>query len=397
MKKPFLISLMLIVLVILLSTKLPANNNSINWQCNSTTGLSSPAPVCSKEQPCKNLLPTYKYLNPPVYEITSPSQGKPYCGTGQRGKKVGRPIYNDGTSKTVKTKIDNITRYYCEFISQSQDKKIKRPLVIFVHGSGGYGGSMYDSTSLRTKAPSFNLTDDPDKQGFNLIALQSRNLHWPTKDPQDGAKFDSYHRNFATNPDVEYLDKVIDKAVASGSVDPARIYLMGWSNGARFTAFYGLTRHQKPTSAGNRIAAVANFSGGDPYKNIQQNYIPSCEIKKYPVSKLPLYMISRTCDGVACNEKQAAKFKKENKNITPGNVAETWVNTLKNKIKDPNVLWQKINYYSKPAKNCTPAFLCSSLIALRNHFFWPDGYEDKTGIDWEPEMLKFLKKHPLQN
>lgn len=386
-----LFSLISTIVIVILAFNSVILADSIAWQCNSKVGLVSPAPVCSKEDPCKNLLPTYLFLKPPVSVIDSASQGKPLCGTSPRGKRVGRPIYNDGEPKAVVTGIDNMTRYYCEYDPPIASKKAATPLVIFVHGSGGYGGSLYDTVSLRNKAIDYNLANDPQKNGFVLISLQSRNLHWPTKDPQDGAKFDSYHRDFKTNPDVEYLDKVIDKTVTSGLVDPKRIYLMGWSNGARFTAFYGITRHHKPTPDGNRVAAIANFSGGDPYQNLQKGFSPSCQMETYPTSTVPFYMISRNCDGVACDEDQAKSIKK----LTPGNVAATWIKTLRTRVKDPNVKWQIINYYAKPVNKCALPILCNPFILLRNHVFWPDGVEDKTGIDWEYKMLDFLKMHPL--
>lgn len=391
MKQLQLIAVISAVFIVLLFNNSIIPADTINWQCDSSIGLVEPAPVCSNKRPCTDILFTYKFLKQPVFSINKASQGTPHCGTGPRGKRIGRPVYNDGDPKTVVTKNDNITRYYCEYdpLTASVEKPV--PLVIFVHGSGGYGGSMYDALSLRNKAPYYNLTDDPDRPGFVLIALQSRNLHWPTKNPQSGAKFDSYHRDFNTNPDVEYLDKVIDQTVASGLVDPERIYLMGWSNGARFTAFYGLTRHHESTPKGNKIAAIANFSGGDPYQNIKDGFTPSCQMARYPTSSVPFYMISRSCDGVACNQQQSKNFK----HVTPGNVASTWIETLKTKINNPNVSWQRINYYANPVNQCTPAFLCSSIFATRNHIFWPDGVEDKTGIDWEPKMLDFLKNNPL--
>lgn len=391
MKKRCLIFFLILLSFLVYKSALQAQIKDIQWKCNQFIGLVEPVPVCSELKPCKNLLGTYKFLKLPVYEITEASQGPPYCGTGSRGKRVRRNIYYDGAPFTVKTTLDNMTRYYCQYKPSLASNNNKLPLVIFVHGSGGYGGSVYDTTSLRKKAPDYQLTDDSLIKGFILIAVQSRNLHWPTKNPESGAKFDSYHRNYNTNPDVEYMDKVIDKVVAQGLVDTKRIYMMGWSNGARFTAFYGLIRHHKPTPEGNRIAAVANFSGGDPFENIQEGFAPSCKLKDYPKSKLPLYMISRTCDGVACNESQAKVFKY----LAPGNVAQTWIETLKNRINNPNVVWQRINYYSQAANYCTLGLLCNPLVAFRNHFFWPDGHEDKSGIDWEPEMLDFLQKHSL--
>jgi hypothetical protein len=38
---------------------------------------------------------------------------------------------------------------------------------------------------------------------------------------------------------------------------------------------------------------------------------------------------------------------------------------------------------------------CSMMTAFLQHIFWPDGIADRSGIDHEPEMLAFLRDHPL--
>ncbi len=372
------------------------NAKAVEWACDGKTGLTRPVPVCSKKDPCVNILGTYKYLPTPINVIDTPNQSPPECTITERGVRVGRQVFQDGPPHEIKTSLDGATRHYCAYFPTVANPETKLPVVIFVHGSGGYGDSMYDTTSLRIKAPEFDLTGDPSRKGFILVSLQSRLLHWPTAGPQEGAKFDSYFRDYDANPDVEYLDKVIDELVSKKNADSKRIYLMGWSNGARFTSFYGLYRHHNPTQGGNYVAAISNYSGGDPFENIRDGFSPSCKIASYPESKIPFYMISRNCDGIACNTSQEERIKKDSKDpVTPGNNAQTWMHTLQEKIKNPNAQWQLINIKGKGVNRCTPTFLCSVKFSFFAHLFWPDGHEDKSGRDWEPEMLNFLRDHPL--
>jgi dienelactone hydrolase len=366
--------------------------------CDPSIGTVIPAQVCSASQPCVDLLATYASLDPPVHEITTASD-KPVCATSRRGLDRGRPAFDDGEPVSW---IDGqgVTRYRCQLLPSEVIPAAGWPLVIWIPGSGGHAGSVYDTTSLRGKAVSFDLSGDPDRIGFLLVSIQPRNLHWPTASPQDGTKHDSYYRDLtspSTNPDIAHIDAVIDDLAGQGIADPSQIYLMGWSNGGRFAALYGIARHRTPTPGGHRVAAVALYSSGDPFENIAYGFFPSCVQDPYPVSEVPIYLISRTCDAVACNEAQDERFRRDGFRTTPGNVAGTWVQTLESAVGNPNVQWRRINASGRAAAWCTAAWLCSMTTAALNHLFWPDGVEDRGGVDWEPEMLEFLGDHPLRD
>ena len=169
---------------------------------------------------------------------------------------------------------------------------------------------------------------------------------------------------------------------------------MGWSNGGRFAAFYGIARHDTPTPGGNRVAAVAMYSSGDPFENIAHGHEPSCKQDPYPKSQVPMVYISRSCDVVACNQEQDDKFR-NTMNPNPGNVAETWVEDLRTKVDNPNVRWVLINTEGREVSRCTAVWLCGLYAAALNHVRWPDGIDDGSDIDWEPTMLEFLRDHPL--
>jgi poly(3-hydroxybutyrate) depolymerase len=366
-----------------------------------TTGMLTPMLRCSPEHPCTNILESYSnphVTDPPLSGIDFPSF-VPACTTTDRGSGLGRGMYDDGPPLTWNDS-DGVTRYRCEYRPAGTSVTSKKPLLLFVHGSGGYAYSVYDTTSLRDKAPDFDVTGDPSRPGFILVAAQGRNLHWPTTQPQDGAKHDTFFRDLASpsaNRDIAYYDHIIDSLVTEGVVDADRIFISGWSNGARFAALYGIARHDTPTPGGNRIAAVANYSGGDPFSNGHHGQVPSCQQAVYPTSAVPFLLISRTCDAIACNEAQDRGFRDAGAETSPGNVAESWVQTLRSQVANPNVTWIPItrNAVSVAEGTCASAALCSPIGAFLNHLHWPDGVEDQTGVDLEPVMLQFMKDHPL--
>lgn len=354
--------------------------------CNPIIGMPDPIDPCSASDPCTNLLPTYGHQG---IEVLDTACVTAICTTTSRGLELGRPAFDDGPPGTW-TDSDGTARSHCEYHPEGTSPTSKRPLVVFVTGSGGLSHTVYDATSLRIKAENYLLSGEATRPGFVLVSVQPRHLHWPTADPQEGTKHDTFHRDLnapSTNRDVAYYDHFIDSLVASGNIDPSRIYMMGWSNGARFAAMYGIARHSTPSPSGNRVAAVAIYSGGDPFANVGHEIEPSCELETYPTADLPLLMISRTCDAVACNEEQ-------DWGTVPGNVASTWVERLQDRV-GAYVEWLRIDHEGTVWDGCAPANWCTLTRALLNHIHWPDGVEDQGGIDHEPEMLEFLRDHPL--
>ncbi len=365
-------------------------------------GMLTPMLRCSLERPCTNLLPVYtdpRVTDPPLSEINVGSFAPSRCETDERGLELGHTAHDDGPP-IAWTDVDGGTRYHCEYRPPSVSVASKRPLLVFVHGSGGNADSIYGRTSLRDKAPAFDLTGDSDRLGFIVIAPQARNLHWPTIEPQDGSKHDTFYRDLlspSNNRDIAYYDHLIDSAVAEGIVDPDRIYISGWSNGARFAALYGIARHTTTTPGGSRIAAVVNYSGGDPFSNGHHGMEPSCQQGVYPTSAIPLLLVSRTCDIVACNEAQDQAFLVAGTETSPGNIASAWIRTLRVEIESPNVTWSPISAAGAAVAEgtCAPANLCSPLRAALNHVKWPDGIADESGIDHESTMLAFMRANPL--
>ena len=341
--------------------------------CDGHTGLCQTPAVCTATAPCSNAL--VGVLPGTLKEpITIPE-----CRTHERN----RPAFNDGAPRLWKDPVNGQQRAACVFKSPAASPSSRRPLMIFLHGSGGSAQAIYDNTLLRSKAASFDLGDGP---GFILAADQGRNLAASIKGRQASARHEFYDRNFATSPDVRNLDLLIDTLVSEGGVDPRRIYLTGWSNGAFFSQLYALIRHQTPTPGGNRIAAVAVFDGADPLE-APTSETPSCAYRPYPRSSLPVFIAHRACSIVPCDAAQAGK------KAPPGFDVRGWLGLLRGTIGATDVTELLLDHGGSSVSSCSR--FCTGIQAILDHLRWPDGIADGSDIDREPEMLRYLAAHPL--
>jgi hypothetical protein len=273
-------------------------------------------------------------------------------------------------------------------------------LILWLHGGLGAADDVYNYTLLRQKAASFDLSGDPSRSGFILASIQARNIHYPTGHPpgsREGPHHDIYFRDLRTNtanPDLQYYDHLVDAFVAQGVVDPRRIYVMGWSNGGFMAQMYAIARFATPTPEGNHVAAAAGFGAADPFHNTTADQKPSCQLNQYPQSHVGIYLIQRSCDAAcACSPTQMARF-----STPPGYNFLEWIRTLKNEVRNPNVVFHLIDDNSNATESCDDGIRCSLWWGrgrgLINHLRWPDGVNDESGRDWEVSMLEFLKRSP---
>lgn len=312
------------------------------------------------------------------------------------------PYFNDdaNTGTLLTTDADGVPRLACLYEPPGASSNSKRGLLIYFHGTHGEAQGVYDSTLLRQKAAS---------SGFYLVSVQGRNLHWPSSDPKDSSHHDIYHRDLgspSTNRDIAYADYIVDYMVANRAVDPRMIYTTGWSNGAYFAELYAIARHTTETPGHHRVAAAAVFSAGDPFQSpsIGDNNMFDTPI---PVSPVPLYVIGRACDIVACNGDQQSGLRNlaatdsdpatEQNTYFPGTDASKWASDVGTKMLNPNFARRIVGATGLSTTSCTAvgALQCNQLSSAAQHLKWPDGINDGSGQDWENEMLLFLAEHPL--
>ena len=315
--------------------------------------------------------------DPPATFISSP---KPYCWGGER---LGP--WNDS---------DGNPRYACLYEPDSAAANNRLPLLVFIHPSLVPAGSVRITNLLRY-LDSANLSNNPSKPGFILLVPQGRKTthYYPFPDNR-GYGWDNWYRQFnptgdvviggvtyKENVDAAAIDEFIAKAIATGKVDTDRIYVTGWSNGAAMAYLYALNRP--------KVAAIAVYSAANPFgmladpcpqKPVTTTPTDNSQIRIFN-SGLPVMHLYNNCDvaGICRNAQHLAS------QLQPLGVEvnDTIINSFMTKTDscldscgtDPN---GDASVLSNPL---------GASLGLVNHARWPFG--------WTPEMLDFLRRHPL--
>lgn len=140
-----------------------------------------------------------------------------------------------------------------------------RPLVLMLHGAGGSAAWARDESQLNETA---------DRHGF--IAAYPEGL---AVDPDQPSAFLKNPQvwNAGAGPglivnrgpdDVAFLDAVLDDLMGRANVDPQRVYVTGFSNGAAMTFRFAAER-------GQRLRAIAPLAGYCPHVQSAVRAVPT--------------------------------------------------------------------------------------------------------------------------
>lgn len=326
-------------------------------------GFKTPEP-CSASTPCQRK----------SGEQIAASSVRPSCITPAASKHD--PV--DDSPPQERVDAQGVTRFGCLYEPAPQTAL---PLVIFLHGGSGNADNVYGATTLRQKAAAYDLTGDPDRAGFVLLSLQARNLHYPYGELDSGIHFDSITWDLDANLDVANLEAWIDDLVTRGVADPQRVYLIGWSEGGLLAQLYTLL-------GGDKVAATAIYSASSPFDRAFDKSA-RLSLPTLPTTTAPTYVISRTCDLIACDEAQ-----REALNQAEGQFADTlsmseWQRHQRESIQNAEFEWRRID--DRGVERGTCALTCAFTRGLINHSTWPDAVNGDE--DQEVGMLEFLKRH----
>ena len=257
-----------------------------------------------------------------------------------------------------------VTRYACfnppqqAEEAQSRSAGYRWPLFIYLHGSRATPDSLYTlGKSLFNLHDSYALSDNPNVRGFFVLAPEGRRAT-PWESPTGtGFHWDEWYRNPESNLDVQAVDHFLDEVTAAEPIDPKRIYVFGWSNGAYMSALYGVWRS-------HRIAAIGQYAGADPWSRTP------CPVPIPSGRQVPLVLLRNLCDA-----------------LVPCSTTSDWIKTLTEK----NWPFQYHNLNLTGAittadSNCVQN--CGRVRGIFEHVRWPKKEALET-------MLHFMKEHPL--
>ena len=163
---------------------------------------------------------------------------------------------------------DGSDRYACIYEPEHHSRDNPLPLIVFLHGSIATA----DSVRMTGLTGAIGNADLGSKQGgFILLAPEGRyTAHYYPRADSNAMGWDNWYRQlspagdvtigsatYKENVDAAAIDHFIQDEVATGEVDPTRIFLTGWSNGAAMALLYALNRQS--------IAAAAVYSAPDPF------------------------------------------------------------------------------------------------------------------------------------
>lgn len=255
-----------------------------------------------------------------------------------------------------------VTRYACfnppRQAEEGQNASRRWPLLIYLHGSRATPDSVYTlGKGLFRLRDDYPLSDDPDTRGFFLLSPEGRRATPWESITGTGFHWDEWHRNAASNLDAQAIDHFVDEVTATGQVDPRRIYVFGWSNGAYMAALYGVWRSQ-------RIAAIAQYAGADPWSR------SPCPVPMRYDRQTPLVLLRNLCDA-----------------LVPCAATGAWIDTLtaQNWPFEYHNLGL-LGHITAADANCTQR--CGKIRGIFEHVRFPR----KDALE---AMLRFLKAHPL--
>ena len=299
-----------------------------------------------------------------------------------------------GTMMATWTDADGTTRRACLYEPASASQSNPLPLVVYLHPSLFTADTIPTATNLLDYLSTANVSNDPSRPGFILLAPEGRATQhfYPSPDDQ-GTGWDNWYRQvdsrgrdvtvggvtYRQNVDSATIDHFIDEVIATGKVDTRRIYVIGWSNGSAMGFLYALNRRW--------VAAAAVYTGPNPFKAFND---PCSQdpVRHRPRSNgevrvanphLPIYHVHNACDiaGICPN----GELLLSQLQVVHTRFTDVIIDGSQNQVStcDPGCGTNpdaNMNFQDNPR---------GFTEGTQNHTRWPDV--------WTQSMLDFLRQH----
>lgn len=306
----------------------------------------------------------------------------------------------DGAAMPAWSDADGTARTACLYEPSSAASDHKLPLIIYIHPSAVTSDFALFGSQLLSSQATADLSGDPARPGFILVAPEGRTTDHFYPTPDDNAPgWDNWYRqfdplrnvngtDFSTNVDAATIDHFAQEAIDRGSVDTSRIYVMGWSNGSAMGILYSLNRPF--------VAAAAVYSAPNPFGAFNDPCTQDA-VKNFPVSDLqnqvsnpgvPIYHLHNACDvggicpnGLAMRDQlHAAGVAEVDDVIIDNTLAQVGAcddSCGTNPLADYGGVQDPSGYFVN-----APGYT----LGLVNHLRWP--------TSWTSEMFAYLRAHP---
>jgi polyhydroxybutyrate depolymerase len=136
--------------------------------------------------------------------------------------------------------VDDVQRQYHLFVPSSPSDQ-PMPLIIAFHGGGGAGEAFQQQSRFESLAQT---------EGFIMAFPQGYLDPGNEGEWQLNTRPEAYH-------DINFINAMIDEISEERSVNPSRIYAIGYSLGSMFT-------YEVACQMSDRVAAIASFAGTMP-------------------------------------------------------------------------------------------------------------------------------------
>lgn len=237
-------------------------------------------------------------------------------------------------------------REYLVKVPMKYDHRYRTPVLLMFHGSGGSADETYKVTGWDVQS---------EEQGYIVV--------YPNGFPNDeGMRVWNDGRAGRQSPvdDVAFTRAMLDDLQARFSVDPKRIYVVGFSNGASLS--YRLAQE-----LGDRIAAIAPVAGRIPNEKPQLT------------RAVPVFAVVGTKDGGYQSDTRAVEDWATL--VGCGQAADTSRN----------------GRYMTLTWRCPQDMAVQSTIVDNWAHYWPGGMINKGVEMWAEEKIwKFFRKYPLK-
>lgn len=302
------------------------------------------------------------------------------------------PKCPDGTTIGPWKDADGTARYACLYKPPTASTSKPLPLIVYLHPSLANAESVHSFTNLLDFLKTANVSDNPSRPGFILLAPQGRNTsHYYPPPDHTGSGWDNWYRQlnpagpvkaagktYAENVDAATIDHFIAAVEATGQVDRNRVYVTGWSNGGAMAYLYGLNRPE--------IAAVGVYSAPNPFR-LRPDPCPQEPVVGAPADdhqiqvvnpKIPTYQVHNSCDigGICPN---ALMLEKQLTGLG-GSVSDTIIDRNQRATPECSAICG-----SDSDGGVHNPF--AAMVGMAHHLRWPR--------PWTAAMLDFFRRHPL--